>query len=861
MTSSLEPGEFERLRRAALAEAERCLLCEDPPCGAGCPAGIDPRTFIRKIRFGDLAGAARHLRDRNILAGSCAELCPVPMLCVGRCLHEKLDRPIDIAGLQRFVCLWERLRGGLTIDRPCGSGPAVAVVGAGPAGLSCAAELARRGFAVTLFERERAAGGVLRAAIPSYRLPPEVLDYEIELVAGLGVTFRLGVEVKSAAELLRQHAAVYVATGAGESMPLRIAGESSRHVISALRYLRDARRGQAAQLGNRVTIIGGGNTAVDAARWVRRTGREATILYRRGPAEMPAYRDEVEAALREGVEMLLRVTPVEFITSGPEELAGVRLQRVRWHGRGRDAVECEAEGGPFDFPCDDVLVAAGLRPGAPLGLETDRQGVLVHDPDTWMTSTPGIFAGGDAATGPRTAVEAVHTGRAAAAAIEAHLCFPGRGRACGCTTHAADNKERGVDRDPAGGERPARGVYRRPRADLSVRFCGIVLENPFLLAAGPPTDDLEIVRNGLRAGWAGAVLKTTAVAGTAVRLVHPMMSAPADDRGRLQSLGNIDLISDQPVEVVAERVRALKREFPGKLIAASIMGSSREDWEALVRELETAGVDLIECSFSCPQGTLGHEPGAMLGQDAELVRRVAGWVKGAARRVPVVIKITPQVASIAAIAAAVREAGCDAICASNTIPALAGIDLERWVPYPDLDGASTYAGLSGPAIKPVTLRTIAEIARHGRLPITGTGGPLSWMDAVEFMLAGATTVQFCTAVMRYGFAIIEELREGLGDYLDRRGCHGPEELVGRALPNIVDHGRLPRRTMRARIDPRLCIGDGSCLIACRDGGHRAIRMSGERAFEVDPERCVGCGLCGLICPVDGCITLMDAERG
>jgi dihydropyrimidine dehydrogenase (NAD+) subunit PreA len=222
----------------------------------------------------------------------------------------------------------------------------------------------------------------------------------------------------------------------------------------------------------------------------------------------------------------------------------------------------------------------------------------------------------------------------------------------------------------------------------------------------------------------------------------------------------------------------------------------------------------------------------------------------------VVVKITPQVTDLAEIARAVEAGGGDAICASNTIPALPEIDLETDTPSPDVSGASAYSGLSGAAIRPITLRAIAEIARATRLPITGTGGPVTWRDAAQFLLAGATTVQFCTAVMRYGREIVGDLREGLADYLVRRGCRSPAELVGRALPRIVPHEELPRvGPVRARIDPDRCIGDGACFVSCRDGGHRAIAFGADRRPVVDDERCVGCGLCALVCPVDRCIEI------
>ncbi len=388
--------------------------------------------------------------------------------------------------------------------------------------------------------------------------------------------------------------------------------------------------------------------------------------------------------------------------------------------------------------------------------------------------------------------------------------------------------------------------------DLSIDFCGVHFANPFLLSAAPPTDDLDMVRAAFEAGWAGAVLKTTSVETEKVDLVYPMMSAVHYDGHRIMGLGNIDLISEHHIDVVEKRAATLKREYPDRVVAVSMMGSKKEEWQELVRRLEAAGVDIIECSFSCPQGSMGEEPGAMLAQSLEATERVAGWVKQAAKRCPVVIKITPQVANIVKVAQAVKRGGADAICAANTIPSLMGVNVDTFVPYPDVQGRSTYSGMSGPATKPITLRTLAEISRQVDLPITATGGPVSWHDAVEMMLVGATTVQFCTAVMHYGVDIIDDLRDGLAFYLEDKGFAKPADIIGRALPNIVNHGELSRdvKVISALIEER-CVKCDLCYIACRDGGHQAIKLrKTDRLPEIDREKCPGCRLCVTVCPAD-----------
>ncbi|MFH0980216.1 MAG: NAD-dependent dihydropyrimidine dehydrogenase subunit PreA [Planctomycetota bacterium] len=398
--------------------------------------------------------------------------------------------------------------------------------------------------------------------------------------------------------------------------------------------------------------------------------------------------------------------------------------------------------------------------------------------------------------------------------------------------------------------------------DLSIDFCGVRFRNPFLLSAAPPTDDLEMVRAAFEAGWAGAVLKTTSVESEPVDLVYPMMSAVHYDGARIMGLGNIDLISEHHIDVVEQRAATLKSEYPDRVVAASIMGSKKEEWQELVRRLEAAGVDFIECSFSCPQGSMGEEPGAMLAQSLDATERVAGWVKAAARRCPVVIKITPQVTNIVKVAEAVKRGGADAICAANTIPSLMGVDVDTFVPYPNVQGYSTYSGLSGPATKPITLRTLAEISKHVDLPITATGGPVTWRDAVEMMLVGATTVQFCTAVMHYGYDIIDDLQDGLAFYLEEKGFTAPADLIGRSLDRIVGHGELRRdvKVVSSLIEDR-CVKCDLCYIACRDGGHQAIKLrKPDRLPEIDPEKCPGCRLCVTVCPADALEMVNAPER-
>jgi dihydropyrimidine dehydrogenase (NAD+) subunit PreA len=395
-----------------------------------------------------------------------------------------------------------------------------------------------------------------------------------------------------------------------------------------------------------------------------------------------------------------------------------------------------------------------------------------------------------------------------------------------------------------------------PLRDLSIPFCGLELENPFILSAAPSTDELDIVRRGLQMGWAGAVLKTTSMAGTPVSLTYPMMTGWREGEQRLLGMGNIDLISVYHIDEIVSRVKILKKEFPRKLIAVSMMGQSREAWQTLASTLHKAGVDLIECSFSCPQGSMGEEPGKMLAQSPEATERVARWVKEAADTTPVLIKITPMVTDIADIARAVEKAGCDGVTAANSFPSLMGVNLRTFVPEPDIGGYSTFSGYTGQAIKPLTLYTVTRIAQATKLSISGNGGISNWHDAAEVMAVGAGCVQLCTAVMHYGFQIIDDLTSGLSHLLDDTCLANVSELVGRALPSIRDHDSLPRQKVRSHINEQTCIRCNVCYLACRDGGHMAIEYRGQEQIpRVLEDKCVGCGLCAQVCPVVDCITM------
>ncbi len=390
---------------------------------------------------------------------------------------------------------------------------------------------------------------------------------------------------------------------------------------------------------------------------------------------------------------------------------------------------------------------------------------------------------------------------------------------------------------------------------LEIEFCGFHLENPFVLAASPCTDEVEMVRNAFRAGWAGAVLKSTHVESLVFEPVSPRLWGYDIEDIKMAGLGNIDLISQYHVGIVAERVRELKREFPEKMVIASVAGDTQENWQGPIRQLITAGADAIETSLSCPQGHLGLAPGQSLLEYPELTTQMVKWTKEAAAPLPVFIKLAGHLDQISA-ARTIKAAGGYAVLARGQQKAIMGVDLDTWVPNPNVAGKSTYASYTGPTTKPACLWNVAQIAKKVGIPIIANGGMATWRDATEAMLLGAGMIEIATAAMRNGFRIIDDLKDGCQVYLEEKGITNISQLLGQALPNIVTQDELPRDyRVVSTVNRDTCIKDDLCYISCRDGGHMAMELGEDRIPVVDEEKCIGCGLCLAVCPVWDCITM------
>ena len=394
------------------------------------------------------------------------------------------------------------------------------------------------------------------------------------------------------------------------------------------------------------------------------------------------------------------------------------------------------------------------------------------------------------------------------------------------------------------------------RTRLKTTFNDIELENPFLLASAPPTRTADMIKRAFEAGWGGAVTKTIGLQGaTNVRPRFGFLK----ERARVVGMTNFELISEKGLDLWVEAIGDIKACFPDRPLVASIMGSVEfAEWEILALAVQSAGADAIELNVSCPHGMPEQHMGAFMGQDPALIKGATAAVAAAAK-VPVWVKLTPNVTDIASMALAAKEAGADAIAAINTVAGLVGIDLDTFEPIPSVSRRGAYGGYSGRGVKPIALRAVSTIAATTALPVSGCGGITCWEDAAEFILAGAGTLQVCTAVMLNGFGLIRDLERGLEEYLERNGFDTLSDAVGRALPHIGDYASLdPDMDAYARVLSEKCNACGNCVPACFDGGFQAISMNGEAA-RVDAELCDGCGLCASVCRV-GAIEMVPGHR-
>jgi dihydropyrimidine dehydrogenase (NAD+) subunit PreA len=400
-------------------------------------------------------------------------------------------------------------------------------------------------------------------------------------------------------------------------------------------------------------------------------------------------------------------------------------------------------------------------------------------------------------------------------------------------------------------------------ADIRSNFLGIKSPNPFWLASAPPTDKEYNVVRAFEAGWGGVVWKTLGIDPHVVNVSGPRYGTLRSQDRKIIGLNNIELITDRSLETNLEEIARVKRNWPDRAVVVSIMVPCDEDsWKFILPLVEQTGADGIELNFGCPHGMSERGMGAAVGQVPEYIEMVTRWCKQYCS-LPVIVKLTPNIADIRFPARAAKRGGADAVSLINTINSIIGVDLDNMLMSPNTGGK----GYCGPAVKPIALNMVAEIARDSEtlgLPMSGIGGVSNWKDAAEFIALGCGTVQVCTAVMVHGFSIVQEMISGLNNYMDQHGYNTLDDFRGKAVPTVTDWRYLNlNHVEKAVIDQDSCIKCGKCHIACEDTSHQAITSmkDGERHFEVKEKDCVGCNLCVSICPVENCISMRKLQPG
>lgn len=402
-------------------------------------------------------------------------------------------------------------------------------------------------------------------------------------------------------------------------------------------------------------------------------------------------------------------------------------------------------------------------------------------------------------------------------------------------------------------------------ASLTSNFLGIKSPNPYWLASAPPTDKEYNVRRAFEAGWGGVVWKTLGLDPHIVNVNGPRYGAIWGPDRRLLGLNNIELITDRPLDTNLSEIKKIKRDFPDRAVVVSLMVPCEEAaWKEILNKVEDTGADGVELNFGCPHGMSERGMGSAVGQVPDYIEMVTGWVKNNSH-LPVIVKLTPNITDIRYPARAAKNGGADAVSLINTISSITSVNLDTFSPEPSIDGKGTHGGYCGPAVKPVALNMVAEIASDKKtadLPISGIGGITTWRDAAEFISLGCGNVQVCTAAMTYGFRIIGELTSGLEQWMEKKGFQSISDFQGLAAPNVTEWQYLNLNFVtKAEINKDLCIKCGRCYATCEDTSHQAIAMKLGRVFEVIDEECVACNMCVNVCPVDNCITMRELPPG
>ncbi|XP_032884780.1 dihydropyrimidine dehydrogenase [NADP(+)] [Amblyraja radiata] len=895
--------------RGALREAMRCLKCADAPCQKSCPTNLDIKSFITSIANKNYYGAAKTILSDNPLGLTCGMVCPTSDLCVGGCnLHASEEGAINIGGLQQFATEVFKETKIPQIRNPSLPPPEelpesfhakIALIGCGPASISCASFLARLGYSdITIFEKENYVGGLSTSEIPQFRLPYDVVKFEIKLMKDLGVKVvhgkGLGIEGMTL-ESLKGDGYKVVFIGIGLPEPKRdliFEGLTVEHgfytskeflplVAKASKAGMCACRSCLPTLRGTVIVLGAGDTAFDCATSALRCGAHRVfVAFRKGFTCIRAVPEEVELAKEERCEFLPYMSPRRIILKG-QRISAIELVRTEQNDAG-DWVEDEDQ--LIRLKANVVISAFGSIISnssvkeAMANIKFNRWGFVDADSETMQTNEHWVFAGGDIAGLANTTVESVNDGKQASWHIHKYL---------------QAQHGHSITGDP---ELP---LFYTPidLVDISVEVVGLKFLHPFGLASATPTTNSAMIRRAFDAGWAFALTKTFSldkdiVTNVSPRIIRGMTSGPVYGPGQTSFL-NIELISEKTCEYWCKSVTELKADFPDRIIIASLMCTyNKNDWTDLAKMAEDSGADALELNLSCPHGMGERGMGLACGQDPKLVQNICRWVRQAVK-IPFFAKLTPNVTNIVNIAIAAQEGGADGVTAINTVSGLIGV-LADGTPVPAVGKAkqTTYGGVSGISVRPTALKAVSSIAQAiPEFPVLAAGGIDSAEAGLQFLHCGASLLQVCSAIQNQDYTLIDDYCTGLKTLLYLKSINELQHWDGQSPPTMRHQKGKPVATITGIIGQRLpnfgpyleqrkqimaeqklCMKEQNEVV---DEGPYTVKKPIQRVQEVigrtlsrigtygvlnnkehvvaliDEEMCINCGKCYLTCNDSG----------
>ena len=797
------------------SEIRRCEYCENKPCKTACPCDCSPADFMMAASGGlasDFKRAAGMILASNPLGGICGNVCP-DYHCVQACSREKFDTPIQIQAVQAAIVRKAReLNQVPEFAKPLANGKKVAIIGAGPAGIGAAVSLYQLGYEAHLFDPEPMGGQV--NLIPDERMEAGVLLSDLMYLTETFNIPQITRVVNDPKALFAEgYSAVVVAGGLNQPIRLNIPGDEN--AIYGFEILKNP--GCFLFEGKRIALVGGAIAADQALIAARAKAAHVEMITLEAFNEMPLSSHEKNTLIEAGVAFTHRTRICEIVNEGHQTI-GIKTKPVTLaRGESFHPSKIKDEAGSTELfrPFDLVIIAVGNRPP--------------FAPNEGQPQDTHIYHCGDMSNGPTTVVEAVASGKNIAIQLNADM----------------QQLHSDMPAKPTKSCSPVLGWKKHP-VPLTTDFFGRTMDSPFILSAAPPTDGYEQMKKAYEAGWAGGIMKT-AFDNLDIHIPGEYMFTWGDKN---KTFANCDNVSDHPLDRVCEEICRLITEYPNKLTMASTGGpvtgddeSDKAGWQANTRKLEQAGAMAIEYSLSCPQGGDGTH-GDIVAQDAALTAKIIDWVMQISNpEIPKLFKLTGAVTAIYPIISAVKavfdrypgkKAG---VTLANTFPTLGFRPRETgW-------DEGIIVGMSGEGALPISYLSLARAGNMGVF-VSGNGGAMSYMDAANFLALGAGNVQFCTIVEKYGYGIIDELKNGLSYLMEARGIGSVSELIGYAQPKpVTDFMDLPKKSKSSSLIQELCVKCGNCT-RCP---YLAISLNSDGYPQIDTDKCVGCSLCVQLC--------------